>query len=162
MFRPRPRQFEEGPVAPVSDHQGERRNIFVPRSFEDPLGPWLGAWSDHRQGPAPVSDEERERFLREQADIQKEVAHALSARLEQGRQKAFQGDDRELKKALQDMGCSPEKCSEIMQYYLLYDFTPESMAKFLKALEDLCPITNRWKTCPITGKSVGTSSSSAF
>ena len=104
--------------------------------------------------PAPVSDEDLESFLREQADIQKEVAHVLSARLEQGRLKAFQGDGSELKKALQDIGCSPEKCSEIMQYYLLYDFTPTAMAKFLKALEDLCPVTNRWKTCPITGKSV--------
>ena len=107
-----------------------------------------------------MSASDLERFLQQQAYIQKEVARALSGRLQQARLEALLGDDRKLKKALEDMGCTPAKCSEIAQQCGQYDFTQEAMAKFLMALEDLCPVTNRWTRCPITGRSDGANSSS--
>ena len=120
------------------------RNMFRPRGFESPVAP--AAPASARQdpvAPAPVSSAELETFLRKQADIQENAARALSAKLEQGRLMASQGDDSELKKTLQDMGASPEKVNMILQYYPLWDFSAEAMAKFLRALEDFCPATKQ-------------------
>ena len=141
--------------------------------------------------PAPASQAEPlEQHAEHQAKLTrvKQFAFALSKRLEHGVLRALRGDDRELKKALQDIGASDQKVNEILQRcgdYPGYNFGQEAIEKFLLALEEIAdrdlppmikeemrrlegPVRNGWKRAferhLATGGAaidVGTGSSSA-